>query len=214
MSFADYAGLSANIRDWLDRLESETDLVPKIPDFVALCESELKADLDERVLMKRTAPALFAANTLPSDYGSPIIVKLYNTDDEEQGELLYATENEITRNRSAYGDGGNPTHYTITGKQIEFFPSSDSTDHKWGMTYYSHPTLDSAVPTSTNDILLDYPGLYLYGSLLHTAPYLEEDTRIVVWQANYDRILAKANEHREDSESGTAQIGMPEGASW
>lgn len=47
--------------------------------------------------------------------------------------------------------------------------------------YYAKiPALSASV--QTNWLILDAPDVYLYGSLLEAAPYLNNDPRIVTWQ--------------------------------
>ena len=46
-------------------------------------------------------------------------------------------------------------------------------------------TLGGAV--TTNWLLTAHPDIYLYGTLLESAPYLKDDARVVVWQTEYDR---------------------------
>ena len=41
--------------------------------------------------------------------------------------------------------------------------------------------------TDTNWLLTNYPDIYLYGSLIESAPYLRDDQRIGLWQSEYDR---------------------------
>jgi hypothetical protein len=36
---------------------------------------------------------------------------------------------------------------------------------------------------ATNWLLTEAPDVYLYGALVHTAPYLKDDARIQVWEA-------------------------------
>ena len=53
------------------------------------------------------------------------------------------------------------------------------------------PALSDADPT--NWVLSDYPNLYLYGSLLHSAPFLKDDMRLGMWQGKFDQLLAQIN---------------------
>ena len=52
---------------------------------------------------------------------------------------------------------------------------------------------------SDNWLLLDSPDVYLYGALLHSAPYLAEDQRIAVWAQMYSASVQRLNEVSEDA---------------
>jgi hypothetical protein len=56
----------------------------------------------------------------------------------------------------------------------------------------------------TNWLLTNHPDVYLYGSLVHTAPYLKDDARIALWAG----LLAQAMGEIED-ESTAARFGSP-----
>lgn len=51
---------------------------------------------------------------------------------------------------------------------------------------------------------LRHPDLYLYGTLLESAPYLLHDERIPIWQDRYNRCVREINREREDATSGPA----------
>ena len=56
--------------------------------------------------------------------------------------------------------------------------------------------------TTTNEILTNFPDAYLYGSLIHAAPYLQEDKRTTTWAALYQASIDGIN-----SESNQAKFG-------
>jgi hypothetical protein len=56
------------------------------------------------------------------------------------------------------------------------------------LTYYAKlAKLSNSV--TTNWLLTSSPDVYLYGSLLQAAPYLQDDARIQVWATLYERAL-------------------------
>lgn len=52
-------------------------------------------------------------------------------------------------------------------------------------------------PNGTNGILRLHPSVYLYGSLLHSAPWLQHDDRLQVWQGLYADALKRMNKEME-----------------
>jgi len=55
--------------------------------------------------------------------------------------------------------------------------------------------------TGKNGLLTLFPQVYLYGSLLQTAPWLQHDERIPVWQALFEKALKVANTEVERAQS-------------
>jgi hypothetical protein len=212
MSITNYGQLAASMKAWLDRT-ADDDMTPYIPEFVDLCNTRLKADLDDRLMVKRSASAAMTVNDLPADYsavGDEGMVTLMTADDVVSSQLRYATEKQMANMGDAMASVSVPSYYTIIGKQIEFYPPAVDSDWLWRMTYQARPVLDSAVDASTNDILTEWPALYLYGSLVHSAPFLEDDSRLMTWQALYNDALQAANAHAEEAQAGTIQISQPE----
>jgi hypothetical protein len=81
------------------------------------------------------------------------------------------------------------TYYTIIGNRIRIFPAPTQTSpDQLDLWYYArlNPLNNQ---TTTNWVLSRYPDLYLYGALVHTAPYLKADERIQVWESAYQTIL-------------------------
>jgi hypothetical protein len=73
------------------------------------------------------------------------------------------------------------------GGQIRVVSSPDTT-YTTELIYYSKLSKLSA-SVSSNWLLSASPDIYLYGSLLQAAPYLQDDARIPVWSNLYDRAL-------------------------
>ncbi|MDA1189408.1 MAG: hypothetical protein O2854_07010 [Chloroflexi bacterium] len=64
------------------------------------------------------------------------------------------------------------------------------------LRYYTAFTALGAGQAS-NDILAKAPDVYLYGSLLQAAPYLEHDERIPIWKDQYTDAVARLNSRRD-----------------
>ena len=87
-----------------------------------------------------------------------------------------------------------PRYYTHADSQFRLYPTPDA-DYDIELLYYAKiPDL----ATNTTNWLLEYaPDVYLYGSLLHSAPYLQEDARVAVWAQMYSAAVARLNEASE-----------------
>jgi hypothetical protein len=75
------------------------------------------------------------------------------------------------------------------------------------LTYYAEiPALSDS--STTNWLLTRWPDLYLYGSLMHAAPYLKEDERVTVWAGLHDRALEeiRMEDHKAQWSGSTLKI--------
>jgi hypothetical protein len=74
---------------------------------------------------------------------------------------------------------GKPLYFSVVGGQFEMCPTPDS-EYSLEMSYFAK--IDALTDdTDANWLLTDYPDLYLYTSLMHSAPYLKDDERLAVW---------------------------------
>jgi len=80
-----------------------------------------------------------------------------------------------------------PLTFSAVGGKLELAPAPD-TSYTMEHLYFSRiPALHEGSPTNW---MLDYhPDAYLYGALLHSAPYLVEDQRIAVWSTLYEAVI-------------------------
>lgn len=199
------AELKVMMQRFLQRLDGDDDLDDALDTLIYLAETQMRQELKSRRLKGRTTPAALANPiTLPTDFRAIITVVLLDSTDVVQGELGYKTARQQLR---AEMDGGTPESYTIEGTSLYIVPYSAS--YKYRLHYYSHPVLGAGA-NDTNVILVNYPALYLYGSLLQAAPFLYHDDRIPTWKEFYGRSLGLANEATDEEEFGTMQVSMPD----
>lgn len=195
MAIANYTDLQSAIADFLNR----DDLTNVIPTFVEMAEAALNRDLRHwRNENRAVAPVAARYNALPSDFVEPIRMELAG--DKTKVSLISHYEMQMLReaNRDA---AGKPVNYNITQGEIELYPTPDGT-YQLEMYYYGKiPSLASAA-SGTNQILTNFPDAYLYGSLVHTAPYLGDDQRLQVWGAMYQNIIETINTQSERAKQG------------
>lgn len=102
-----------------------------------------------------------------------------------------------------WGDG-TPRRFTIIGNEIEWspfptVPEGATSPPPWPvaeMAYYQRLNLGPE-DADTNNVLSTYPAVYIYGSLLHAAPFIRDDGRVAVWTRFYDNAIAGANAEHE-----------------
>lgn len=80
---------------------------------------------------------------------------------------------------------GFPSGYVVVNGDIKTIGGSGSEDY--AMTYWQAiPALSDSA--TQNWLILREPGLYLYGALAETAPFLREDERLITWGTLYNSI--------------------------
>jgi hypothetical protein len=189
MSLSTFAGLKGEIADFLNR----QDLTTKIPTFITLAEADLNRRVRHYEMIKRKTTTLYANGyrlPQPDDWLQAANMQCDGV------RLLLSTETEIDVIRNET-DGVTPTHFCPVGNEIEFAPAPAS-NVTIEQIYYARIAALSDSATS-NWLLLKFPDAYLYGSLIHSAPYLDEDPRVATWNAGYERALTGIAENNRRS---------------
>jgi hypothetical protein len=204
-SLTTYAGLTSAVAAWLMRDPSDPDIQAVIPLWVQLAEAEFTHDsplgLTETLVRKRLSTEF---DQLPNDFVQVMEVFYVGTGQCPTRRVIpYSTREGMARHHGHYGR--EPLNYTIIGNLIQFGPCfldpfELAVDPHWfEMQYRARvPRLgsndgDSGALITTNDILVNHPSIYLYGTLVQAAPYIGADARLAMWQARYSDALAKAS---------------------
>lgn len=182
MALTTYAELKTSIGDWLNR----SDLTSVIPDFISLAEAQVERTLRTRQMIVR-ANASFDAQygAVPSDFLEAKSLKLTSTN--PQTPLSFMSIDALDAEMTKYTASGKPKFFGVVGGQLRIVPTPDST-YTTELTYYAKLSKLSTSNTS-NWLLSSSPDIYLYGSLLQAAPYLQDDARIQTWATLYERAL-------------------------
>lgn len=172
MALATYADLKAAVADWLTR----ADLEQQIPDFIKLAEASLNKII-RSTRMTANADVTVNANArkgvLPSDLLETLYVQI-KTDEDYPLEQVSPEQLTVLR-RSRMRATGKPRFYAIVGRAIEVVPTPDAQITLDVAYYQAIPSLAS--PTDANWLLTYEPDLYLYTTLLHAAPFLQDEAR-------------------------------------
>mgnify|MGYP007073200166 CR=1 FL=1 len=195
MPITNYTELQEVIADFLDR----DDQTQRIKTFITLAEAEMNRRVRHWRMENRASAVVNGRySALPSDFLEPI--RLHLEADERPIELVSSMEMQTLRNRASAE--GKPTSYAITQGEIELYPTPD-TDYDLEMYYYGEIPALSAAQT-TNPILTYFPDAYLYGSLIHSAPFLGEDARMATWAALFQSAIDGINADNEKAKTGSA----------
>lgn len=179
----------AELRQAIDDMLMSETLIGAIPTFIDLCEADMNRRVRHwRMETRSTATLDGQYEDLPSDCLE--IIRL-NIQTKRQIEL--ASVAEIIEKRRQYSDtAGEPRLYAVTANQIELWPTPDGS-YTGEILYYGRIDALSSANT-TNWVLSYHPDAYLYGALIHSAPYLKDDPRLPVWDSLYEKTIAGMNE--------------------
>ena len=180
MALTTYTELKSSLADWLNR----TDLTSAIADFISLAEAQMERQLRTRQMIVRATASFAAAaeyGTVPDDF---MEVKSIKLDTNPVTSLSFQTiEGMDQLSNTTYLSSGKPLYFSVVGNQFRLLPIPDGA-YTADLVYYAKLAKLSAT-NATNWLLTQAPDVYLYGSLLQAAPYLQDDARISVWSSLY-----------------------------
>jgi hypothetical protein len=198
-TITNYTTLVSTVADYLNR----QDLSAQIPTFIQLAESDLNTRLRCReMIVRATTTNDDEYVRLPLDFLEGINLQLVGG----QSPLRYITldEADIVNARQGYNA---PTFYSLMNGAIELVPPpATGVDVEIEMVYYGKITALSDT-NQTNWLLLKAPDVYLYGALVHAAPFLMDDQRISVFGSFYSqRVEALNDESQKSLHSGSPLV--------
>jgi hypothetical protein len=201
MTFTTYSGLKAEIADFLLR----SDLDAAIPSFIRLAEAGIDRDLRHWRQEKRSVAQLDTQySAIPADYLRPIRLQITDAPTSEVTPISTAQMLQLRSDRS--DRVGRPMHYALTAGSFELFPTPDDT-YNASLVYYGRidPLSDA---NTANWLLGEAPDVYLYGALIHSAPYLKDDQRAAVWGSLYTAAMQTLNSTSDDAKYGGTGLVM------
>ena len=195
MSITTYDELKASVADFVNR----DDLTAVIPTFISLAEADIQRRVRHWRQEKRSTAELDTQySAIPADFLE--VIRFSITSGTTKPLELISQAEMLENRRSSSNALGSPSFYALTAGEFEVFPIPDVT-YDVELYYYSRvsPLSDT---TSTNWLLEYFPDAYLYGALMHTAPYLKEDARTQVWMSLYQNAIDAINAASEKAKFG------------
>ena len=202
MPINSYAELKTAIANYLQR----GDLTAMIPQFIALAESDIQADIAD-------LPEFLVHATATTATGNPLVdtLNMYALRDAwVNGDKVHIAMPGMITTTSTYT--GSPQAVAIEGASaIRVYPTPDAA-YAIDVLYVPviSPSLAGGEPddVATNWILQRHPGAYLYGACLHASGYIEDAAKLSAWQAGYDAALQRM---RGASRQGhtTSRVRLP-----
>ena len=191
MTISTYDELKAAIADFLNR----DDLASTIPAFIHLAEAQINRDVRHWQMEKRSSATFNERyEALPVDWLETVRVSISGK--KQLG--LMSQAKMMDMRESSNNTAGEPRYYAVSSSQLELYPTPDG-NYDAMLIYIAK--IDALSDSNTSNWLLqDAPDVYLYGALLHSAPFLADDGRMAVWQTLYANAVAALN---RASDAGT-----------
>jgi hypothetical protein len=177
MALNNYGALKQACSDWLNR----ADLDQQIPDFIHLAEATLNK-IVRSTRMTANADVTVNAGARKGAFPADLLETVYVTlkADEDYPLEQVSPEQLVSLRRSRMrAQAAAPRFYAIVGRSIEVVPTP-SAQITLDVAYYQIITSLSA-DGDTNWLLQYDPDLYLYTSLLHAAPFLQDQQRATLF---------------------------------
>lgn len=179
MAITNYTNLQSTIADYLNR----DDLTSVIPVFIQLAEAQMNRDIRHYEMEARSTGVQDAGD----EYMQVPSTWLENIRAHVQGggttPLDLISRAAMADKRAGQEDtSGRPEYYCMADGQFQLYPTPDA-EYTIELLFYEK--IPALATNSTNWLLEEHPDVYLYGSLIHSAPYLAEDERATIWTQLY-----------------------------
>lgn len=193
-TISSYTDLQAAVTEWLAR-DQDATLIARIPTFIQFAEAKFNRGLFVRQMEDRATTSVQTVYdepefiSLPNDFQSMRSIRLPGVTGKPH--LDFRSPVQLDEYRTSNGNvAGQPLFFTISGTEIELAPTPDQ-DYVLEMIY--RKIIPPLASNSTNWLLTLAPDLYLYGSLLESAPYIKEDERLQTWGLGFSTALDGLN---------------------
>lgn len=184
MAIDSYTALRGSLAAWIH----QADAITHIPDFIALAEARITADLmSVRPMWQRSRATLSSGSSTiatPDDCMSFVGCALVLS-----GEIVELPVVAITSAQFASTSQAQPTCCAVAGETLHLSPPADQT-YTLEMIYHRRlPALGDSV--ASNWVLETAPQLYLYGALLESVGFTNETAKVPQWSQMYENALSR-----------------------
>lgn len=197
MALDTYTNLKTSIANWLAR-PSDTEVTSNVDDFIDLCEEELYQRLRIKAMEYKDDAFTVSSEytTLPTGFIEFRSIK-NNAAPYKDLSLVDSSFLDIYRQNPS----DNTLYYSIEGNKLRTSTGVSSLQ----IVYYKKFDALSG-STDTNDVLTNYPSLYLWGSLKQAGLFFKDDPS--QWEALFEKALSKINGAENRSRYSGSTIEM------
>lgn len=181
MSIANYTELQTAVSSWSHRS------VDEVVDFIALAERRINSKLNSRMAeVESTLTGVVDSRyiALPALFIHPLALwRDYPIG--TRTEIIYATAEVMG---STVNSVGFPDFYTIDGSNIAFeMPNIEAFSY-----IFRYKKLYNIASTTTNDVLTNYPDVYLFGALVESSMFARDFDMVDRWEARFQEAMNNA----------------------
>lgn len=180
------------LKDAVARTANRTDaaFIAAVPDFIALAEAEMRREIRARA-ETQTLDLSIDDDSYPLPCGFDGIVSLNGRGAVMRG-WDYVSIDTMDR---TFNPNGNS--YSLSADYLYFSRAP-------GDVRLRYRALFNALGPRVrcNWILSKHPDAYLYGALKHSAPYLEDDQRIGMWEGLFSSAIQEINRQAINQQNG------------
>ena len=188
MAITNYTNLQSTITETLNR----DDLTSVIPTFIVLAESQMSRDIRHWRMETRSDGVQDAGDAYMQVPANWVETVRFSVTDGGTSPIAMSDSTTMAEKRAITNDQyGTPTAYTLEAGQFHLYPTPIEETNVELIYIAQIPDLAT---NDTNWLLSYAPDVYLYGSLLHSAPYLQDDARVAVWAQLYSAGVTRLNE--------------------
>lgn len=205
-------GLAAAVASFLNR----EDLADKVPTFVRLAEARFSRELRIREMIRRVTSDTAGEEvfTLPPDFVEAKSLRIV-APHHYAGPLDYIAPGEgadldAHHTEDPFHEWGRRERkvrgYTIVGTTLDLSPRPRLPVTVELIYYRAVPALDLTTAGAGSWLLTKAPDLYLYGSLMASAPFLMEDERLQTWAGLASDAIASLNTEAERVQTAGSRL--------
>lgn len=203
MGLANYTQLKESVANWSHR--DDIDLL--MDDFIDIAETEMFNN-DTEILKVREMQIESTASVSTVNFALPdrfLEMRSLRLDVNSGGDLRFKSANDLYRRSGT----GQPRYFTVKS-QVEFDVTPDQT-YTVEMIYFQRPQGLSSSNT-TNDILTNYPNIYLWGCLWAAFTYADDEAQAQKYYARFINQVQGANRADKQGRFGPAPYARVKGA--
>lgn len=216
MALSSYDELVQAVLGWLNR-EGDTELEARVPDWIVLCEARIRRQQEwfRQIYSLANAGAPLAITGYPQMLPAYVreVTTMWNANALSQGEIEILTPSAWRGFVQLNPSLGTSPRKAIIAPQMDRFLQATAAGAAQGPYLYLWPQpptdgtlfvdfefirdIDPITSSAVNGLFLRHPDLYLYGTLTESAPYLQHDERVTLWDGRFEQAVKEINIERE-----------------
>jgi hypothetical protein len=203
MAITNYTNLQTTIADTLNR----DDLTSVIPTFVSLCRvsgEPRHTSLANGVTLKRSTVAGDAYMQVPADWVETLRFNVVGNGTSP----IKLIDSTTMADLRAMSTTTSTARLRCTRWRLGSFIYTQRPLQTLTLNCYTTQKCQTLASNATNWLLSYAPDVYLYGSLLHSAPYLQDDARVAVWAQLYSAGVTRLNETSAKAKSSGSNLKL------